>query len=147
MEIFCAKDRRSVVVQREVGLDVPSTAAGLRAAARQDADVLMVGELEDGETAELAVAAAESGQLGAGGRRRPRAPPGAVDRLMALWDPARRGRPRGARLDAVPCAACSFRRLVTTPERQGRTASAELLHAVPRRASSHRSPAGVVRKP
>ena len=38
----CCKDRRSVVVQREVGLDVPSIAAGLRASARQDVDVLLV---------------------------------------------------------------------------------------------------------
>ena len=49
------KDRRSVVVQREVGLDVPTIAAGLRAAARQDVDVLLVSEIADRESAELAL--------------------------------------------------------------------------------------------
>jgi twitching motility protein PilT len=57
------KDRRSVVVQREVGLDAPTTAAALRAAQRQDADVLLVGELRDAEATELAILAAETGRL------------------------------------------------------------------------------------
>jgi twitching motility protein PilT len=57
------KDRRSVVVQREVGLDAPTTAAALRAALRQDADVVAVGELRDAESVELAIFAAETGRL------------------------------------------------------------------------------------
>jgi twitching motility protein PilT len=57
------KDRRSVVVQREVGLDAPTTAAALRAALRQDADVVAVGELRDAESIELATFAAETGRL------------------------------------------------------------------------------------
>jgi twitching motility protein PilT len=57
------KDRRSVVVQREVGLDAPTTAAALRAALRQDADVIAVGELRDAEAIELATFAAETGRL------------------------------------------------------------------------------------
>jgi twitching motility protein PilT len=57
------KDRRSVVVQREVGLDAPTTAAALRASLRQDADVIAVGELRDAESIELAIFAAETGRL------------------------------------------------------------------------------------
>jgi twitching motility protein PilT len=57
------KDRRSVVVQREVGLDAPTAAAALRAALRQDADVIAVGELRDAESIELATLAAETGRL------------------------------------------------------------------------------------
>ncbi|HVV50700.1 MAG TPA: ATPase, T2SS/T4P/T4SS family, partial [Polyangia bacterium] len=57
------RDRRGVVVQREVGTDIPSTAAGLRAAVRQDVDLLMIGELADAEAIRLAVEAAEAGRL------------------------------------------------------------------------------------
>lgn len=61
------RDRRGVVVQREVGTDVPSAAAGLRAAGRQDVDLLMIGDLSDPEVARLAVEAAEAGRLVLGG--------------------------------------------------------------------------------
>ena len=44
---YLLKDRRGVVVQREVGTDVPSTAAALRSVSRQDVDVLVVGDLAD----------------------------------------------------------------------------------------------------
>src|SRR5436190_2714896 len=57
------KDRRSVVEQREVGLDAPTTAAAVRAALRQDVDVAVVGELRDADTVDLAVLAAETGRL------------------------------------------------------------------------------------
>jgi twitching motility protein PilT len=123
-----AKDRRSVVVQREVGLDVASFAAGLRAAVRLDADVLMVSELEDGETAELAVAAAENGQLVLAGLVAG-SPTGAIDRVTALWETGAQRAAR-ARLGAV-LRGVLFQRLITTPNGKGRTASAELLHALP----------------
>jgi twitching motility protein PilT len=61
------RDRRGVVVQREVGTDVPSAAAGLRAASRQDIDLLVVGDLGDPEVARLAVETAECGRLVLGG--------------------------------------------------------------------------------
>jgi twitching motility protein PilT len=123
-----AKDRRSVVVQREVGLDVASFAAGLRAAARLDADVLMVGELEDGEAAELALQAAETGRLVLAGIIAGSAA-GAGERLIALWDPTARAQAR-TRLAAVT-RGLLFQRLVPTPNGKGRTASAELLRTLP----------------
>ena len=53
----------SLVTQRQVARDSASFAAGLRAALRQDPDVLLVGEMRDSETAELVLAAAETGHL------------------------------------------------------------------------------------
>ena len=53
----------SLVTQRQVARDSGSFAAGLRAALRQDPDVLLVGEMRDSETAELVLAAAETGHL------------------------------------------------------------------------------------
>jgi twitching motility protein PilT len=60
---YLLKDRRGVVVQREVGTDVPSTAAALRSVSRQDVDVLVVGDLADPAAARLAVEAVETGRL------------------------------------------------------------------------------------
>ena len=55
--------KRGIVNQREVGVDVPSFAEGLRRALRQDPDVILVGEMRDLETMETAITAAETGHL------------------------------------------------------------------------------------
>jgi twitching motility protein PilT len=56
-------NKRSLVTQREVGRHTPTFARGLRAALREDPDVILVGELRDQETMQLAVSAAATGQL------------------------------------------------------------------------------------
>jgi len=55
--------RKSIINQREVGIDVPSFAEALRRVLRQDPDVILVGELRDLETIESAIRAAETGHL------------------------------------------------------------------------------------
>jgi len=55
--------RRGVVNQREIGVDVPSFADGIRRSLRQDPDVILVGEMRDLETIESAITAAETGHL------------------------------------------------------------------------------------
>jgi twitching motility protein PilT len=55
--------KKSIVVQREVGVDVPSFSEALRRALRMDPDVILVGELRDLETIESALRAAETGHL------------------------------------------------------------------------------------
>jgi twitching motility protein PilT len=55
--------KKSVINQREVGIDVPSFAEALRRVLRQDPDVILVGELRDLETIEAAIRAAETGHL------------------------------------------------------------------------------------
>ena len=55
--------KNSVVTQREVGVDLPSFAEGVRSALRQDPDVILIGEMRDLETIEAAVTAAETGHL------------------------------------------------------------------------------------
>jgi twitching motility protein PilT len=57
------KMSHSVVTQREVGLDVLSFADGLKSGLRQDPDVILVGEMRDTETIEIALKAAETGHL------------------------------------------------------------------------------------
>jgi twitching motility protein PilT len=60
---FVHKDKHARIVQREVGTDTPSFATALRAALRQDPDVILVGEMRDHETVEIAMQAAETGHL------------------------------------------------------------------------------------
>lgn len=60
---YTFRDKRSVINQREVGFDTLSFATALRAALRQDPDVILVGEMRDAETAAIALTAAETGHL------------------------------------------------------------------------------------
>ncbi|MCC7328997.1 MAG: PilT/PilU family type 4a pilus ATPase [Gammaproteobacteria bacterium] len=60
---FLHKSKRSQVVQRELGTHLPSFAEGIRAALRQDPDVILVGEMRDAETISMAMTAAETGHL------------------------------------------------------------------------------------
>lgn len=55
--------KESVVEQREIGVDVPSFAAGLRAALREDPDVVLIGELRDLESIQIGLTVAETGHL------------------------------------------------------------------------------------
>lgn len=60
---FQFEDSRSIVSQREVSLDTADFSSALRAALRQDPDVIMVGEMRDSETVGIALQAAETGHL------------------------------------------------------------------------------------
>ena len=60
---FYHKHNKSIIIQREIGSDVPSFAEALRRALRQDPDIILVGDLRDLETIEAAVSAAETGHL------------------------------------------------------------------------------------
>src|SRR4030043_2067323 len=55
--------KKSIINQREVGVDVPSFSEALGRVLRMDPDVILVGEMRDLETIEAAVRAAETGQL------------------------------------------------------------------------------------
>jgi twitching motility protein PilT len=60
---YLHRDKRSIVNQREVGNDTESFSKALRAAMRQDPDVILVGEMRDFETIQTALTAAETGHL------------------------------------------------------------------------------------
>src|SRR5205807_1863063 len=60
---FLHRDINSSVTQREIGVDTDDFRAGLHAALRQDPDVVMIGEMEDAETIDTALKAAETGHL------------------------------------------------------------------------------------
>jgi len=120
--------RRTSVVQREVGTDVPSAVGALRAAARQDADLVAVDPLSDLEAAELVLTAAETGQLvlaaiAAGSAA------GAIGRLTRLWPPAAQAETRTRIASAL--RGVVFQRLVATADGRRRAAAGELLRVLP----------------
>ena len=57
------RDQRAWVSQREIGIDLPDFGTGMRAAVREDPDVIVVGEMRDRETVVAALTAAETGHL------------------------------------------------------------------------------------
>ncbi len=60
---FVHRDKRSVINQREVGMDTASFKRALRRVLRQDPDVILIGEMRDDETVQTALSAAETGHL------------------------------------------------------------------------------------
>ncbi|MCL5036654.1 MAG: type IV pilus twitching motility protein PilT [Chloroflexi bacterium] len=60
---FLHKDKNSVICQRELGADTYSFSNALRHVLRQDPDVILIGEMRDLETAQIAITAAETGHL------------------------------------------------------------------------------------
>ncbi|HEX4404720.1 MAG TPA: ATPase, T2SS/T4P/T4SS family [Polyangia bacterium] len=131
------KDRRSVVVQREIGLDAPNAAAAIRAALRQDVDLLAVGELREGDAVELAVFAAETGRLVFAGVSA-RDAVGAVGRLLEMGTdrPALRGRLAGVLRGVLA------QQLVPRADGKGRRAVAEVLLVDDEARAQLRDPAG-----
>lgn len=90
---FLHRHKRSVINQREVGNDTTSFARGLRAALREDPDVILVGEMRDLETIQIALEAAETGHLVLATVHTNSAP-ATVDRLIDVFPPEQQGQVR-----------------------------------------------------
>lgn len=86
---YLIRDEMSVVEQREIGIDTSSFSLALRAAMRQNPDVIMVGEMRDRETVETALRAAETGHLVLSTLHTSDAI-GAVTRIVGLFTPEER---------------------------------------------------------
>ncbi|MFI5362980.1 MAG: type IV pilus twitching motility protein PilT [Elusimicrobiota bacterium] len=81
---FVYEDKNSVVLQREVGTSTQSFADALRHAMRQDPDVILIGEMRDLETIQLAITAAETGHLCFGTLHTQDAP-STIDRIIDVF--------------------------------------------------------------
>jgi len=85
---FDTRHTNSIVRQRQIGMDVPDFASGLRDALREDPDVLLVGEMRDAESIGLALTAAETGHL-VFATLHSRSAASAVDRIIDAYPAAR----------------------------------------------------------
>jgi twitching motility protein PilT len=119
---------RSIVEQVEVGSDAPSFAAALKAALRQDPDVLLVGEMRDLETISIALTAAETGHLVLSTLHTADAAQ-AIHRIVDVFPAAQQGQIRQQL--ALALAAVVSQQLIPTADRRGRVPAVELLLANP----------------
>ncbi|WP_374723849.1 type IV pilus twitching motility protein PilT [Calidifontibacillus erzurumensis] len=121
---YLHRHNNSIIDQREIGFDTNSFASGLRAALRQDPDVILVGELRDLETISTAITAAETGHLVFGTLHTTSAP-ATVDRIIDVFPPSQQGQVR-VQLATVLVAVIS-QRLFPTLDKSGRRAATEIL--------------------
>ena len=97
--------QQSAVTQIQVGRDTPSFAKALRAALRQDPDIIMIGELRDQETIRLALTAAETGHLVFSTLHASSAPL-AISRIVDIFPLAEKTRVRNLLSEAIQAVIC-----------------------------------------
>jgi twitching motility protein PilT len=125
---FLHRDLTSSITQREVGVDTDSLVVGLRAALRQDPDVVVLGDIGDAETIDTAIKGAETGHLVIASMPTPDAAT-TVERVIATLPKEEReiGRMRFA--EAV--RAIVSQQLLPEKDEKGRVAAVEVLLATP----------------
>ncbi|HVA37048.1 MAG TPA: PilT/PilU family type 4a pilus ATPase [Candidatus Dormibacteraeota bacterium] len=123
---FRHRSRSALVTQREIGVDVGDAAEGIRAALREDPDVIFLGELRDGAAVETALTAAETGHLVLT-TLHARGADAAAERIVDLAPAERRDHVR--RQLAHVLAGVVYQRLVARAEGTGRVAAFEILVA------------------
>ncbi|MEP7010976.1 MAG: type IV pilus twitching motility protein PilT [Acidobacteriota bacterium] len=125
---FVHKNRRCLFSQREVGTDTESFASALRSAIRQDADVVLVGEMRDLETIALAITAAEMGSL-VFGTLHTNGAANTIDRLIDAFPADEQAQVRTTLSESL--AAVVSQLLLKTADGQGRIAVNEILLKTP----------------
>ena len=125
---FVHKNKKSVFSQRELDTDTESFQAALRAAIRQDADVILVGEMRDLETIALAVTAAEMGAL-VFGTLHTNGAANTIDRLIDAFPADEQAQIRTTLAESV--AGIVSQLLLRTADGQGRCAAIEILLKTP----------------
>lgn len=118
---------KCIINQREVGADTDSFAAGLRAALRQDPDVILVGEMRDLETISTAITAAETGHL-VFGTLHTKGAANTIDRIIDVFPPAQQEQIRIQLADVLECAIAKS---LLPRIGGGRVAAYEILVATP----------------
>lgn len=125
---YLHRHARSIVNQREIGIDATSYDLALRSALREDPDVILVGEMRDLETISTAITAAETGHLvlstlhtiGAAAT---------IERIIDVFPPHQQEQIR-TQLANVLVSVVS-QQLVPTVDKRGRVAAFEVMHATP----------------
>ena len=125
---FLHSHKRSLVNQRELGTDTHSFAAALKHVLRQDPDVILVGEMRDLETIQVALTAAETGHLVFGTLHTQDAPQ-TVDRVIDVFPPHQQEQIRVMLASALQGVVCQ--QLLKTADGQGRVAATEVMIATP----------------
>lgn len=125
---YLHKHDKSIVNQREIGMDSKSYANALRGALRQDPDVILVGEMRDLETISIAITAAETGHLVLSTLHTIGAV-NTIDRIIDVFPPHQQQQIR-VQLSAVLVSVIS-QQLIPTMDGRGRAAAFEVMHSNP----------------
>jgi twitching motility protein PilT len=121
---FVHKHKKCIVNQREIGPDAVSFAEALKAALRQDPDVILVGEMRDLETISTALTAAETGHL-VFGTLHTQSAPSTIDRIIDVFSPAQQEQVRIMIANSLQGVVTQT--LLPTADGQGRVAALEIL--------------------
>jgi len=121
---FLHRDLQSSITQRDVGTDTESFTAGLRAALRQDPDVVMIGEMRDKDTIDTALKAAETGHLVISTVHTKNAVQ-TLSRLIAVFRPEEQDMIRIRMADSI--SAVISQRLVPTKDGKSRVVACEVM--------------------
>lgn len=125
---FLHRDAKSSITQREIGVDTDSFSDGLRAALRQDPDVVLIGEMRDSETMDTAIKAAETGHLVISTLHTPNAAT-TVSRIVGMFAPEEQEVARVRLADAL--YAVISQRLLPRADGQGRCVAVEVMIVTP----------------
>jgi twitching motility protein PilT len=125
---FVHEHKRCIVNQREIGPNTKSFSNALRAALREDPDVILVGEMRDYETISLAVTAAETGHLVFATLHTPSAPQ-SIERIVDVFPAHQQEQIRTQLADALQGVVSQ--QLIPTVDGTGRVCSIEILINVP----------------
>jgi len=125
---YLFKHKRSIIAQRELGSDTPSFPSALRAALREDPDVILVGEMRDLDTIATALTAAETGHLVLATLHTNSAAQ-TIDRIVDVFPPHQQEQVR-IQLSAVLLAVFS-QQLIPKSDKSGLVLATEVLIATP----------------
>lgn len=125
---FLHADLKSSVTQREIGIDTDSFRMGLRAALRQDPDVILIGEMRDAETVDTAMKAAETGHLLVSTLHTPDAQ-STIMRIVAMFPPDEQNVVRIRLAESLQSVVSQ--RLLPRASGQGRAVAVEVMIVTP----------------
>jgi twitching motility protein PilT len=125
---FLHRHKRSIVNQREIGSDATDFSVALRAALREDPDVILVGEMRDLETISTALTAAETGHL-VFATLHTQSTAQTVDRIIDVFPPSQQGQVRTQL--SIALQGIVTQQLLPTLDGRGRTVACEVLVPTP----------------
>jgi twitching motility protein PilT len=125
---YTHKHLNSIVDQREIGVHTKSFAAGLRSALREDPDVILVGEMRDLETIQLALRAGETGHL-VFSTLHTNSSSKTIDRIIDVFPPDQQDQIRIQIAEIIEGVLSQT--LIPTVEQLGRVVACEIMFAVP----------------
>ena len=125
---FVYESKKSIFRQREVGQNTKSFTAALRSALRQDPDVILVGEMRDLETIQLAITAAETGHL-CFGTLHTQDCPSTIDRIIDVFPPHQQTQVRVQLAVVLQAVVCQ--QLIPRKDGEGRIAAREVMIMTP----------------